>query len=292
MKVAFFGKSYDNNYDAFMKAVIHKLSDNGVKIIVYKQFWDDLSHCFDNSIDSQLFNSHEQLKDNADMLFSFGGDGTILDTLPLIRESNIPVIGINTGHLGFLSSVSEEEALDAVQNIIENKYDIEPRTMIQIEDENRIFDGVNYALNEISIMRENSGSLIIINVYIDGILLNTYWADGLILATPTGSTAYSMSVGGPIMTPNTDSILITPIAAHNLSVRPVVIPDTSNVTIKVEGRCENFVLGLDSRTKLLNKSIQIKIKKTNFSFNMVKMYEKNFFTTLRHKLLWGNDVRN
>ena len=228
----------------------------------------------------------------ADVLFSFGGDGTILDSVPIIRNSGIPVCGINTGNLGFLSSVSPKETIDAVKNIIEGNYDIECRSLIKINDENNVFNGINYALNEISICRKDNGSLIVVNVFIDDMLLNTYWADGVILATPTGSTAYSMSVGGPIMTPNADSFLITPIAAHNLSVRPVVIPDKSKVKIKVEGRCNSFALGLDSRIMLVDKSLEIEIEKTDFCFNMIKLPNKNFFETIRKKLSWGNDLRN
>jgi NAD+ kinase len=184
------------------------------------------------------------------------------------------------------------ETIDAVKNIIEGNYEIERRSLIKINDKNNIFDGINYALNEISVCRKDNGSLIVVNVFIDDMLLNTYWADGIILATPTGSTAYSMSVGGPIMTPNADSFLITPIAAHNLSVRPVVIPDKSKVKIKVEGRCDSFALGLDSRIMLVDKSLEIEMEKTDFSFNMIKLPNKNFFETIRKKLSWGNDLRN
>ena len=232
------------------------------------------------------------IKGKADILFSFGGDGTILDSVPIIRDSGIPVLGINTGNLGFLSSVSPKETSEAVKNIITGNYEIEQRSLIQINDEKNIFGGINYALNEVSVCRKDNGSLIVVNVFIDGMLLNTYWADGIILATPTGSTAYSMSVGGPIMTPNADSFLITPIAAHNLSVRPVVIPDKSVVRIKVDGRCDSFALGLDSRIMSVDKSFEIELRKTEFTFNMIKMTDKNFFETIRKKLMWGNDLRN
>jgi NAD+ kinase len=239
-----------------------------------------------------FFGSESDIKGKVDVLFSFGGDGTILDSVPLIRDSAIPVLGINTGNLGFLSSVSPQETTEAVKNIMAGNYDIERRSMIQINDSGNIFNGINYALNEVSVCRKDNGSLIVVNVFIDDMLLNTYWADGIILATPTGSTAYSMSVGGPIMTPNADSFLITPIAAHNLSVRPVVIPNKSKVRIKVDGRCDSFALSLDSRIMLVDKSFEIEIKKTDFDFNMIKMPGKNFFETIRRKLLWGNDLRN
>lgn len=292
MKIALYGKAFDRNYDDFMRDVLRLLRVNSVKITVYKPFWNEIHHCFDEDNDYELFDNYKDLVTRVDMLFSFGGDGTVLDSVPIIRDSGIPVFGINTGHLGLLSSVSTRETYDAVNNILNGNYELEHRSLIQLNDQNNIFKGVNYALNELSIFRENNGTLIVIHVFVNDALLNTYWADGIILATPTGSTAYSMSIGGPIMAPNTNSFLITPAAAHNLSVRPVVIPDNSNVKIKVEGRYNHFVLGLDSRIMLVDKSMKIEIEKTKFYFNMVKMPGKDFFGTIRNKLLWGNDIRN
>lgn len=292
MKIALYGKAFGRDFDEMMQDVLRLLQESGVEIIVYEPFWNDIKHCFNDSISYSFLKKNDDIKGKADILFSFGGDGTILDSVPIIRDSGIPVLGINTGNLGFLSSVSPKETSEAVKNIITGNYEIEQRSLIQINDEKNIFGGINYALNEVSVCRKDNGSLIVVNVFIDGMLLNTYWADGIILATPTGSTAYSMSVGGPIMTPNADSFLITPIAAHNLSVRPVVIPNKSKVRIKVDGRCDSFALGLDSRIMLVDKSFEIEIKKTDFDFNMIKMPGKNFFETIRRKLLWGNDLRN
>ncbi len=292
MKIGFYGKVFGDDYNELMRDVIRLLNEASVNIMIYEPFWNDIKHCIDDFGKFELFNSSEEIKNNIDILFSFGGDGTILDSVPLIRDSGIPVLGINTGTLGFLASVSPQSTSEAVKNIITGNYTIEQRSLIQINDEDNIFNGINYALNEISICRKDNGSLIVVEVYIDDMLLNTYWADGIILATPTGSTAYSMSVGGPIMTPNADSFLITPIAAHNLSVRPVVIPDKSVVKVKVNGRSDIFALGLDSRIITADKSMNIEIRKTDFTFNMIKMPDKNFFETIRKKLLWGNDLRN
>ncbi len=292
MKIALYGKAFGRDYDELMRNVLRLLQESGAEVIVYEPFWNDIKHCSDADVKYDFFGSESDIKGKVDVLFSFGGDGTILDSVPLIRDSAIPVLGINTGNLGFLSSVSPQETTEAVKNIMAGNYDIERRSMIQINDSGNIFNGINYALNEVSVCRKDNGSLIVVNVFIDDMLLNTYWADGIILATPTGSTAYSMSVGGPIMTPNADSFLITPIAAHNLSVRPVVIPNKSKVRIKVDGRCDSFALGLDSRIMLVDKSFEIEIKKTDFDFNMIKMPGKNFFETIRRKLLWGNDLRN
>lgn len=292
MKILLYGKAFGKDYDNLMRDLLCELQKSKAEIIVYEPFEKDIKHCFDKNVDYAFLKEGDDIKDKADVVFSFGGDGTILDSVPIIRDSGVPVLGINTGNLGFLSSVSPNESCDAVKNIIAGNYEIEQRSLIKINDYNNIFGGINYALNEISVCRKDNGSLVVVNVFIDDMLLNTYWADGIILATPTGSTAYSMSVGGPIMTPNADSFLITPIAAHNLSVRPVVIPNKSKVKIKVEGRCDSFALGLDSRIVLVDKSLEIEVEKADFCFNMIKMPNKNFFETIRKKLLWGNDLRN
>ena len=292
MKIGFYGKAFGSDYNELMREVLRILKESSVDIMIYESFFYDIRHCIDEGYEFELFNDAEEIKNNIDILFSFGGDGTILDSVPLIRDSGIPVLGINTGTLGFLASVSPQFSSEAVNNIIIGNYTIEQRSLIQIKDDNGAFNGINYALNEISICRKDNGSLLVVEVYIDDSLLNTYWADGIILATPTGSTAYSMSVGGPIMTPNADSFLITPIAAHNLSVRPVVIPDKSVVKVKVNGRNDKFALGLDSRIVTADKSMDIEIRKTDFTFNMINMPDKNFFETIRKKLLWGNDLRN
>ncbi len=292
MKIGFYGKAFGADYNELMRDVLRLLKESSVDIMIYEPYWNDIRHCIDDDYKFELFNGSDEINNNIDVLFSFGGDGTILDSVPLIRDSGIPVLGINTGTLGFLASVLPQYTSDAVKNIINGNYTIEQRSLIKIKDDDNIFNGINYALNEISICRKDNGSLIVVEVYIDDMLLNTYWADGIILATPTGSTAYSMSVGGPIMMPNADSFLITPIAAHNLSVRPVVIPDKSVVKVKVNGRNDKFALGLDSRIITADKSMSIEIRKTEFTFNMIKMPDKNFFETIRKKLLWGNDLRN
>ena len=292
MRIALYGRGFGPDYDGLMKEVLHVLHDAGTEIIVFSGFMNDLQRCIDDSNDYQSFSSYEQLKGKADMLFSFGGDGTMLDSLEYVRDTSIPVFGINTGRLGFLSSVSPKDTVGAVKMILNGEYEVEKRSLLELVGEGQRFKGINYALNELSVMRKDGSSLIVIQVFVDGKLLNTYWADGLILATPTGSTAYSLSVGGPIVAPNNDSFLITPISAHNLSVRPVVISDKSIVKIKVDGRCDAYDLSLDSRTKLVDKGLQLEIKKADFSFNMMKLPGKDFFEAIRNKLLWGNDVRN
>ena len=292
MRIALYGRGFGSDYDGLMKEVLRVLNDAGTETIVFSGFLNDMKRCFGTDAEYQMFNSYEQLKGRADMLFSFGGDGTMLDSLEYVRDTAIPVFGINTGRLGFLSSVSPKETVEAVKKILNGEFEVEKRSLLELVGEEDRFKGINYALNELSVMRKDGSSLIVIQVFVDDKLLNTYWADGLILATPTGSTAYSLSAGGPIVAPNTDSFLITPISAHNLSVRPVVISDKSNVKIKVDGRCDAYDLNLDSRTKLVDKGLQLEVKKADFSFNMVKLQGRDFFEAIRNKLLWGNDVRN
>jgi len=284
MKIALYGRGFSPEYEGLVKEVLRVLKNAGTEIVAYSGLLDDKEY--------PTFNSYEQLKGRADVLFSFGGDGTMLDSVEFVRDSGVPVLGINMGRLGFLSSVSSTETIDAVNMILNGNYEVEKRSLLELVGEGERFKGINYALNELSVMRKDGSSLIVIQVFVDDKLLNTYWADGLILATPTGSTAYSLSAGGPIVAPNNDSFVITPISAHNLSVRPVVISDKSIVKIKVDGRCDAYDLSLDSRTKLVNKSLELQIKKADFSFNMVKLPGKDFFEAIRKKLLWGNDVRN
>lgn len=284
MKIALYGRGFSPEYEGLVKEVLRVLKNAGTEIVAYSGLLDDKEY--------PTFNSYEQLKGRADVLFSFGGDGTMLDSVEFVRDSGVPVLGINMGRLGFLSSVSSTETIDAVNMILNGNYEVEKRSLLELIGEGERFKGINYALNELSVMRKDGSSLIVIQVFVDDKLLNTYWADGLILATPTGSTAYSLSAGGPIVAPNNDSFVITPISAHNLSVRPVVISDKSIVKIKVDGRCDAYDLSLDSRTKLVNKSLELQIKKADFSFNMVKLPGKDFFEAIRKKLLWGNDVRN
>ena len=292
MRIALYGRGFGPDYDGLMKEVLRVLKDAGAATTVFSGLLNDVKRCNGENVEYQTFNSYDQLKDKADMLFSFGGDGTMLDSLEYVRDTAIPVFGINTGRLGFLSSVAPKETLEAVKRIVKGDYEVEKRSLLELVGEAKRFNGINYALNELSVMRKDGSSLIVIQVFVDNKLLNTYWADGLILATPTGSTAYSLSAGGPIVAPNTDSFLITPISAHNLSVRPVVISDKSVVKIKVDGRCDAYDLNLDSRTKLVDKALQLEVKKADFSFNMVKLPERDFFEAIRNKLLWGSDVRN
>jgi len=289
MKIAIFGKNLAQDYKSVMTDLVDTLYRNNISVSVYKPFWQYASDCFGGRT-PLLFENHSDLK--ADMIFSIGGDGTLLGALPLVRDSNIPILGINTGRMGFLSSVSRTETNEVVAKIIKGQYKTERRTLIELVEPQNVFADINYALNEVGVFHKNNGNLIVICVYVNDLLVNKYWADGLVVATPTGSTAYSLSAGGPIMTPDSGAFVITPVATHNLSVRPVVIPDNSTVRISIQGRTEGFMLSMDSRSAVFDADTEILIRKADVALNTVRMEGKDFFGTIREKLLWGTDIRN
>ena len=290
MKIALFGKTIAPENGEYMRQLFKKLADNQVEIVVYQLFADIVAAYMPEGVQYSVFHSHEDLK--ADLLFSIGGDGTILDTVPFVLNSGIPVVGINMGRLGFLSSISKNEIDMAVNSVLTGDYSVEQRTLLELVSPEKVFDDVKYALNELNVIRNPEHSLLAIKVFVDDIYLNTYWGDGILLATPTGSTAYSLSAGGPIIAPNAKNFVITPIATHNLTVRPVVIPDDSTIRIQVEGREKKFVFSMDSRSCTLDTSVQLEVRKAGFCLNLVRMRGEDFFGTIRNKLMWGKDNRN
>jgi NAD+ kinase len=238
------------------------------------------------------FNDYRDIVGKADFLFSIGGDGSILDAMTLVRDSGIPIMGINIGRLGFLSSIAKDEILPAIDKVFDMDYQIDSRSLVKLSQPKDLFGEMNYALNEMTITRKDTTSLIVLHVYVDGMFLNSYWADGLIIATPTGSTAYSLSSGGPILTPGSENFVLTPIAPHNLTVRPVVIPDKSKIRIIVEGREDQLLVSLDSRRAIIYSNFELIVEKADFKVNMVQMKGRDFFMTIREKLKWGLDARN
>ncbi len=228
-----------------------------------------------------------------ELVIALGGDGTILRATTFVRDSGIPILGINAGRLGFLAKVQKENIESFLKIVLEKKYSISERTLLTIEgypNESKI--DINFAMNEVSVSRKDTTSMITIETFLNGEYLNSYWADGLIISTPTGSTGYSLSCGGPILTPEVKGLVITPIAPHNLNARPLVIPDDTEITLKVSGREEQYLVSLDSRITSVNNNSELKIKKTPFKINMVEIPEETFLKTLRNKLLWGEDKRN
>lgn len=292
MKIALFGKTFNNEHLDYLRILIEALGNRGCKILVWKPFHDLLKDkiVFDNPV--TLFNDHSDLKGKADMLFSVGGDGTMLHSVQLVRESGIPIVGINLGRMGFLSSIPRSEIITAVEEILAKRYRIVERTLICLQEPEGLFSDFNFAFNELSINKKENSSMLVVHVWVNNQLLLSYWADGLIIATPTGSTAYSLSCGGPILTPDSSNFVITPIAPHNLSVRPVVIPDNSLVRIRVDSRDHQALVGLDSQSAIITPDHDLVVGKAGFHINLVQRLNENFFSTIRAKLNWGSDIRN
>ncbi len=292
MNVALFGKSFSGERVPFFKLMFEKLFNAGVTIFIYEPYYQQVKPYFEFHPTVKFFYGHDDLSKDIDVFFSVGGDGTLLDALPIVRDSNIPVLGINMGRLGFLSSVSKHEIEAAMDALISGRYTLDNRSLLMLSEPENLFPDINYALNEVTIFRKEATSLIVIQVFVDDVFVNSYWADGLIVATPTGSTAYSLSAGGPILAPSTNDFVITPIATHNLSVRPIVIPDRSFIRLKVVGRHTQYTLSMDSRMAIVDQSLDVMIQKAPFVLRLVQMEGKDFYGTIREKLLWGLDIRN
>jgi len=291
-KIALFGKSLEREDVIYLQQLLDKLKLLNCDLLIYEPFYRKISQSVSLQCSFSLFNTHEDLKSGAQMLFSIGGDGTLLDTITLVRHSGIPVLGVNLGRLGFLSSISKDEILQVIDEVIRGNYILEQRTLLELSSPEKLFAELNFALNELSITKSDAHSLAVINVFVDGRFLNTYWSDGLLIATPTGSTAYSLSCFGPIVTPDSENFVITPIASHNLTVRPIIIPDKCTIRITVGGRNNRYQIGLDSRYNSMESSDELLIRKANFNINLVQLRSKDFFSTIREKLLWGKDQRN
>lgn len=294
MKIAIYGQYYQNSTEPIIKDIFVFFNRNNIELVIESNFLEMLHDKEIVQREYNTFSSHTELDSSFDMLVSIGGDGTILRAATLVRDSGIPILGINAGRLGFLATVQKENIAAFLQIVIDKKYTLSKRTLLSLSctPPNQALQDINFAMNEISVSRKDTTSMITIDTYLNGEFLNSYWADGLIISTPTGSTGYSLSCGGPILTPDVRSLVITPIAPHNLNARPLVIPDETEIELRVSGREENYLVSLDSRiTSVGNESI-LTIKKTPFKINMVEIPDETFLKTLRSKLLWGEDKRN
>ncbi len=294
MKVAIYGQYYQNSTEPIIRDIFVFFNENDVEMIIEEAF---LKLLYEKQIvkkEYKTFQSHKELDASFDIMISIGGDGTILRAATLVRDSGIPILGVNAGRLGFLAMVQKDEIAEFLQLIIEKKYTISERNLISLTGTPDIpeISDINFAMNEISVSRKDTTSMITIETYLNDEFLNSYWADGLIISTPTGSTGYSLSCGGPILTPNVSSLVITPIAPHNLNARPLVIPDDTVIKLKITGREEQYLVSLDSRIASVKNESVLTIKKTPFKIKMVEVQEETFLKTLRNKLLWGEDKRN
>ena len=292
MTIAIFGSPYPEHFTKYIQHLVKKLESEHIKIIIEEEFYVFLQNNIRLTNKKATFNSYESLKENADFLFSIGGDGTLLKAVTFVRESNIPIMGINTGRLGFISSISAGQIDDAINDILKANFKINERALLELTTENNLFKDKNFALNEVAISKKDTSSMIRIDAFVDEEFLNTYWADGLVISTPTGSTGYSLSCGGPIIMPGTNNIIVTPNAPHNLNVRPIVLNDKSVLKLKVDDRDQLALVSLDSRSRAFDSDTELLIKKADFKIKLIQPQDNSFTSTIRNKLMWGLDKRS
>lgn len=292
MNIAIYGRPVNTNQLTLAESVISLLKKTDCKIRIHAPYLAFLESNLKKKLSLDVFNTNEDIKSDTDFLFSIGGDGTLLDTVFLVKDSNIPIVGINAGRLGFLSSISRENLELAISSLSKGHYSLDARTLLRLEANHPIFEGENIALNEFTIHKKETSSMITIHTYLNGEYLNSYWADGIMISTPTGSTGYSLSCGGPIIVPQSETFVITPIAPHNLNVRPIVVSDKNVISLEVEGRSQHFMATLDSRSVTIDSGFQLAVRKENYTINLVRLNNEDFLNTLRKKLNWGLDTRN
>lgn len=292
MLVALYNRTFEIDDIPMLQRIVHKLEGYKLRLLFYDDFYTRIQHFIELQEPPLLFSGRVDLPPHTDMIFSFGGDGTLLDTICFVGASNIPVIGINLGRLGFLAAISEDDVDAALMSLVQGSYTIEKRTLLHLDASVPIFGDAPFALNEFTIHRKDTSSMIKIHTYLNGEFLNTYWADGLIVSTPTGSTGYSLSCGGPVVFPQASNFVITPVAPHNLNVRSIVVPDDGVISFEVEGRSDNFLCTLDARSETVASNVQIAVRKESFEMSLVRPHEHNFLKTIRQKLYWGIDKRN
>ncbi|MCU0437037.1 MAG: NAD kinase [Raineya sp.] len=291
MKIAIHGKIFHKDIRKHIQDLFDALFKLDVEVQISVSFHKVLKKALIKHIPDNIYTDHTELQDN-DFFLSLGGDGTLLESVTHIGAKETPILGINTGRLGFLATNSPDEIKSALKTVLSGYYSIEERSLLHLECNKNLFDGYNFALNDFTITKRDTASMITVHTYIDGEYLNSYWADGLIVATPTGSTGYSLSCGGPLILPRSSNFVITPVSPHNLTVRPMVISDESVISFEIEGRSKNFLISLDSRSRVIDASIQLAISKEQFKAKLIKINDQNFLNTLRSKLNWGWDARN
>lgn len=293
MKIAIFGQAFYPDSAKYLKQIIKVFRSRKVEFLFQKQYLELIksNHFLSNTDDFEVF---ETLDESYDLFFSLGGDGTILSSVQFVKEFDIPIIGINTGRLGFLATIHKDEVSSSIKDILDGKFYVSERSLLHVstscEDFNK--EKFRYALNEVAIGRKDTTSMITVDTWVNEEHVGAYWSDGLIVATPTGSTGYSLSCGGPVISPQTKAVVLTPIAPHNLNARPLVVPNQTDIKLKVSGRESHFLISMDSRIHSLPHDCEIRITKANFNIKLVSHLENSFLKTLRTKLLWGEDQRN
>lgn len=292
MKAAIYSRVFEEENREDVQLFFDELGKQQIIPVIFHSFYEQIRDHIRIPDGFGTFGEFSDLNTEIEFIISLGGDGTLLDTVTLVRDKKISIMGINFGRLGFLASIGRNEVQAAVKAIARRTYVNDHRTLIHVEADMPLFGDTPYALNEFSIHKQDVASMIKIHTYLNGEFLNSYWADGLIVATPTGSTGYSLSCNGPVVFPDSGSFVITPVAPHNLNVRPIVVPDTNIISFEVESRTEKIICALDSRREIVHKNVTLAVKKENFGINLVRLSENNFLQTLRNKLTWGLDKRN
>lgn len=292
-RIFLFGREFDQGFRLPFQQLLNQLLEYGVEIRIFGPLMDFIDSWTDVRCHGcTIFQSYEDLKELEGVMFSIGGDGTFLEAITLVRDLPIPLAGINSGRLGFLADISQDEIAVAIDSVMQNRTGFDERVLLQIDTELPLFGNFNYALNEITVHKRDDSSMIKISAFLDGQFLNTYWADGLIVSTPTGSTAYSLSVGGPLVLPDTHNIILSPIAPHNLTMRPLVLNDSMKLSLHVESRSGNLLVSADSRSAVIEDRLELSIQKAPFCIKTIRLREHNFYHTLRTKMMWGVDRRN
>jgi NAD+ kinase len=292
MKVAIYSRVMDADQRQDVQLFFDELKNQKLQPVISHSFYEQIQGIIDLPADTDVFHLSEDITADTEAIISLGGDGTLLDTVTLVRGRNLPVMGINFGRLGFLASIGRDEVRIAVKSLVNHSFVVDKRTLIHLDSSLPLFGHVPYGLNEFSIHKRDIAAMIKIHTYLNGEFLNTYWADGLIVATPTGSTGYSLSCNGPIVFPDAGSFVITPVAPHNLNVRPIIVPDDNIISFEIESRADQIICALDSRREIVTKDVQLAVKKESFSLSLIRLNENNFLQTLRNKLTWGLDKRN
>ncbi len=291
MRIGIHGKDLQNKSSRFLIKVLDALQQRQVETWVSDKFLKLVKPDKLASYKLKSFDHDANLR-NLDFFLSLGGDGTMLESVTYIGKAEVPILGINTGRLGFLATNSRDDFEAAIESLVNGNYTIDTRSLLKLISSPKLFGTLNFALNDFTIIKKDTSAMITVHVYVDGQLLNSYWADGIIVSTPTGSTGYSLSCGGPLVYPESESLIITPVSPHNLGTRPIVISDRSEITFQIEGRSKKYLVSLDSRFETIDESVKLKIKKERFHVKLVQLEGQHYFQTLRQKLNWGLDIRN
>ncbi len=292
MRVAIYGKKVNKQTSPYFVEVLKIVEDFGWKLVIEEELKHILTSKIGISENYDVFNNHQDFHSGIDLAISMGGDGTFLKTVGYIRNSGVPIMGINTGRLGFLANISKEQIHNTMKQVRDKNYEFQKRSLLRVNTEDDLFGEDNFALNELTLHKKDTSSMVTVHASLDNKYLNSYWADGLIVSTPTGSTAYNLSCGGPIITPGCQVHILTPVAAHNLNVRPMVVPDHLPISLSVEGRDRSYLLSLDGNSKSIKQGENVIVTKAEFMINVIKFEDNNFLDTIRNKMFWGIDTRN